>query len=229
MNHPHQNDYSSNEYPTEQHQAYPGRDAGTGTQDPADAQTGNKPKKKRRWPWIVGIFVALFVGVGIGNSGDAEPEVVTETETETVTEEVEVEVEPADLQDRRDVIAEDEESLEARASELDDREAALDEREAELESQAQADADAAEEEESQGTSSGSIPGSGTFLIGEDIQPGTYRTEGDSGFCYWARLSGLSGELGDIITNDLPDGPGFVTIAETDVAFETTDCGEWVAQ
>ncbi|MBE1524397.1 hypothetical protein [Nesterenkonia lutea] len=224
MNHSHQNDH-----PTEQHQPYSEQSAGAAWQEPVTAEPVDQLKKKRRWPWMVGLFVALFAGVGIGTSGEAEPEVITETETETVTEEVEVE--PADLQERRDEITEDEEALEARTAELDDREAALDEREEELASQAQeaAETEEAVQEEEQASSSGSIPGSGTFIVGEDIQPGTYRTDGGSGYCYWARLSGLSGEFGDIITNGLPDGQGFVTIAETDVAFETSDCGEWTAQ
>ena len=42
---------------------------------------------------------------------------------------------------------------------------------------------------------------GTWLVGEDISAGRYRamTDGD---CYWERLSGLSGELDDIIANSV---------------------------
>ncbi|MCH8564613.1 hypothetical protein LTH96_02505 [Nesterenkonia sp. LB17] len=233
MNHSHQDQHPTEQHPNtqysnEQHQPYPPAAGG--------ADSPEKPRKSRRWPWIVGIVVALIAGVGIGSSGEPEPEIVTETETETITEEVEVEVEvePADLEERREVIAEDEESIEIRASELEDREDALDAREEELALQAEeeAETEAAEQsaqEETSASHSGSIPGSGTFLVGEEIQPGTYRTESTSGFCYWARLSGLSGEFDDIITNGLPEGQGFVTIAETDVAFETSDCGEWTAQ
>ncbi|MBO0594944.1 hypothetical protein I2485_08025 [Nesterenkonia sp. E16_7] len=228
MNHSHQDQHPTDQYPNtqysnDQYQPYP--PAAAGGEAPA--------KKRRRWPWIAGIVVALLAGVGIGSGGEEEPEVVTETETETITEEVEVEVEvePADLEERREAIAEDEELLETRASELDDREETLDAREEELASQAEEEAqtEEADQEETSVSDSGSIPGSGTFLIGEEIQPGTYRTEDTSGFCYWARLSGLSGEFDDIITNGIPEGQGFVTIAETDVAFETSDCGEWVAQ
>lgn len=223
MNRSHNDQHSTEQYPNDQYQTYPTPASGAETQGP--------PKKPRRWPWIAGIVVALVAGVGIGSSGDAEPEIVTETETETVTEEVEVEVEPADLEERREAIATDEGSLETRASELDDREEALDAREEELASQAEdeAETEEAEQEEVSASDAGAIPGSGTFLVGEEIQPGTYRTEGTSGFCYWARLSGLSGEFDDIITNDFSEGPSFVTIADTDVAFETSDCGEWTAQ
>lgn len=228
MNHSNQDQHSTGQYPNAQHR----NDQYQPHPPPAD-EPETPPKKRRRWPWVAGIIVALLAGVGIGSDGETEPEIVTETETETetITEEVEVEVEPADLGERREAIAEDEDALETRASELDDREDALDAREEELASQAEDEAatEEAEQEETSASDSGSIPGSGTFLIGEDIQPGTYRTEGDSGFCYWARLSGLSGEFEDIITNDFSEGPSFVTLSETDVAFETSDCGEWTAQ
>lgn len=71
----------------------------------------------------------------------------------------------------------------------------------------------------------SFDGDGTFVVGEDIQPGTYRNAGSSG-CYWARLSGLSGAFGDIIANDIGDGPQVVQISPSDAAFETTRCGTW---
>jgi hypothetical protein len=74
-----------------------------------------------------------------------------------------------------------------------------------------------------------IPGSGTFLVGTDVAPGTYRSAGPAEgwlFCYHARLSGLSGELDDIISNDNSEGPTLVTISSTDAAFETNGCQDW---
>ncbi|HSK22605.1 MAG TPA: hypothetical protein VK906_05500 [Egicoccus sp.] len=68
-------------------------------------------------------------------------------------------------------------------------------------------------------------GDGTYTVGEDLAPGTYRSEGSS-MCYWARLAGFSGELGDIITNG--NASTILTIAEGDVGFETSGCGDWVA-
>ena len=73
---------------------------------------------------------------------------------------------------------------------------------------------------------GTIPGDGTFLVGEDIQPGTYRTDGEEG-CYWARLSDASGELESIIANGNPQGPTTVTISTSDAAFETNGCSGWI--
>lgn len=32
-----------------------------------------KPKRARRWPWVLGIAAALFVGIGIGGAGNSTP------------------------------------------------------------------------------------------------------------------------------------------------------------
>lgn len=68
-------------------------------------------------------------------------------------------------------------------------------------------------------------GSGTHLVGTDIEPGTYRSDGGSA-CYWERLSGLSGEFDDIIANDFSSGSSVVSITKTDAAFNTQGCGTW---
>ena len=62
---------------------------------------------------------------------------------------------------------------------------------------------------------------GVLIVGTDIAPGTYRTRGTD--CYWARLSGFSGDLDDIIANDLPGGPSIVTIGAGDRGFQSLDC------
>jgi hypothetical protein len=72
-----------------------------------------------------------------------------------------------------------------------------------------------------------MPGDGTFLVGKDIVPGTYRgnVDAQSG-CYWSRLRGLSGELSDVVANEIESGPAIVTIKKTDKAFSTKRCGGW---
>jgi hypothetical protein len=67
---------------------------------------------------------------------------------------------------------------------------------------------------------------GTYLVGKDIKPGTYRAHADD-LCYWARLSGTSGDFDDIIADG--EGPGqlTVTIKSSDKALETDGCGDWV--
>jgi hypothetical protein len=69
-------------------------------------------------------------------------------------------------------------------------------------------------------------GDGTFQVGKDIQPGTYRTRVGSMGCYYARLKGFGGTLDDIISNNLTDAPAVVTIAATDKGFESHRCGTW---
>jgi hypothetical protein len=53
-------------------------------------------------------------------------------------------------------------------------------------------------------------GDGLYLVGTDITPGEYKTEGPApgGQCYWARLTDSAGS--DIIANNLTAGPTRVT-------------------
>ncbi len=67
-----------------------------------------------------------------------------------------------------------------------------------------------------------IPGDGIWLVGSDIQAGTYRNQGHPG-CYWARLSDVSGE--GIVTNGLGANQ-VVAVDPSDQAFETAGCGLW---
>ena len=68
-------------------------------------------------------------------------------------------------------------------------------------------------------------GDGTYIVGVDIQPGTYRNEG-AGSCYWERLSGFGGAIDDIISNDNNDAIAIVTIATSDAGFSASRCGTW---
>jgi hypothetical protein len=72
-------------------------------------------------------------------------------------------------------------------------------------------------------------GSGTFQVGTDIQPGTYRTTGnDDGLCYWERAKDASGGLDSTLANDNVTGSSYVTIKKTDKIFKSTDCKDWYA-
>jgi hypothetical protein len=73
------------------------------------------------------------------------------------------------------------------------------------------------------------PGSfrdGTKVVGKDVTPGTYRTRARSPGCYWTRLAGFSGEMGDILANGIESGPKVVTIGSSDKGFESRGCGLW---
>ncbi|MGH2496986.1 MAG: hypothetical protein ACRDIV_19985 [Ktedonobacteraceae bacterium] len=67
---------------------------------------------------------------------------------------------------------------------------------------------------------------GTFQVGSDIQPGTYRTQSGSSGCYYARLKGFSGTIDDILSNNNTDDPAIVTILPSDKGFESQNCGTW---
>lgn len=69
-------------------------------------------------------------------------------------------------------------------------------------------------------------GDGTYQVGKDIQPGTYRTRVGSTGCYYARLKGFGGTVDDIIANDNTDAPAVVTIKASDKGFESQNCGTW---
>jgi hypothetical protein len=68
----------------------------------------------------------------------------------------------------------------------------------------------------------SIPGTGTFLVNKEINPGTYRAAGSPG-CYWERESNLNGDVDSIAANDNADGPVIVAISPADVAFKASGC------
>jgi hypothetical protein len=71
-------------------------------------------------------------------------------------------------------------------------------------------------------------GPGEYLVGTAVPAGRYYTVPANG-CYWERLSGLGGTLGEIIANDFISGYGqaIVDIKASDLAFSTnTACGTW---
>lgn len=76
------------------------------------------------------------------------------------------------------------------------------------------------------SSTGPNFGDGTYQVGTDIQPGTYRTREGSPGCYYERLSGFSGEFDDILANGNTDAPAVITIKPTDAGFTSQGCGTW---
>lgn len=67
---------------------------------------------------------------------------------------------------------------------------------------------------------------GIWVVGSDMQPGTYRNGEAHEICYWARLRGFGGELGDIISNHSASSVQTVTIQPSDTGFESSGCGTW---
>lgn len=71
-------------------------------------------------------------------------------------------------------------------------------------------------------------GDGTWMVGEHIAPGRYRSngpaEGDN--CYWERMSGLSGGLDHVLESYYEPRSAIVDILPGDVAFQSKGCGTW---
>lgn len=120
------------------------------------------------------------------------------------------------LEDAADDVAAESARLDTRSAELDTREQGLTAREAAV---------SATEDRIAATRITE----GTWTVGVDLQPGTYRTtEAVSGSCYWGIYrSGTNGD--DILQNDIVTG-GFPTVTLSESQdFTTTRCGSWDLQ
>lgn len=72
-------------------------------------------------------------------------------------------------------------------------------------------------------------GAGSHRVGVDVAPGRYFTDPVSG-CYWERVSGLGGTLGEILANDFVGynaAQYIVDVLPSDVGFvPDAQCGTW---
>lgn len=75
-------------------------------------------------------------------------------------------------------------------------------------------------------------GAGTYRVGVEIAPGTYRTRGEHSAnsagegCLWQRLSGLDGTSDQVVAFGSSDGPAVVKIRASDRAFSSKNCARW---
>jgi hypothetical protein len=66
---------------------------------------------------------------------------------------------------------------------------------------------------------------GMYLVGVDIEPGTWRAAGPGENCYWGRLRNINGS-DNILANYFGALPAIMTILPTDVAVVVSRCGTW---
>lgn len=68
-----------------------------------------------------------------------------------------------------------------------------------------------------------IDADGTYVVGQDIVPGTYASAGpiENGSCYWKRMKGDK-----LVDNAMSKKPQVVRIEATDTQFVTNDCQPW---
>lgn len=71
-----------------------------------------------------------------------------------------------------------------------------------------------------------MSGSGTYQVGKDVKPGTYRSTGNKLGCYWERARDSKGELDSILANDNVVGSSYVTLGADDKVFKTRGCKGW---
>lgn len=74
------------------------------------------------------------------------------------------------------------------------------------------------------TAAPGFAGTGTYVVGQTVQPGVYVSAGNS-LCYWERSSDASGSLDAIIENDNAVGQALVQLNPGEV-FKTNRCGRW---
>lgn len=178
----------------------------TGSVQPPTPPPPHRPphaaRRPRRWPWIAGIVASLLVGLLIGSAAPGAPAATTTKAAAdpAPVETVEVEVE----------VPGPTQTVEVPGPTVT--------------------VTVTPTPEQAETLVTAFAGDGTYVIGEDIEPGRYKShpaiEG-AGVCYWARLKSTDGDLDSIIANQLGEGPQTVTIKKSDEAFETNGCADWV--
>ncbi len=85
-----------------------------------------------------------------------------------------------------------------------------------------------------------IPGNGFFLVGPDVAPGLYRTDGsastfgvwindvptEGSMCLWFTYSTPDANKDHVVATNMSIGPMYTTINETVKAFESQNCQPW---
>jgi hypothetical protein len=77
-----------------------------------------------------------------------------------------------------------------------------------------------------------ILSAGTYLIGSDIQPGTYKGKAGTEItdsCYWERSRDVGGDLESILANGNEIGQFYVQVLQTDFALKTACELEWTGK
>ena len=167
-------------------------------------------KRVPRWLKYTGIgLVGLIVGAAIGGSGSkTKTTTVASTLRTTVSRTVTTSPDARTLAALRSKVRTEQDKLNTVRGNVSDQQATLQK----LTAQVNGAQSAAKKSQFAGT--------GTYAVGADILPGTYRAAASQD-CYWARLSSFN--TSDIIDNDNANGPVIVTIAPSDKAFQANRC------
>lgn len=199
---------------------------------PADGERPKRPRKGKAWGLVL-VGVVLFCGGGVTGAVLVDPTSSEEYAALEASKQA-VESDLADagsdyevLQDDYDVMAG---GMRDRETDVEKRETAAGDAEEKLkaaEAAVKAREDAVTGAEK--TKAANTVGDGTWVVGTDFEPGTYRaTQPVGSSCYWGIYrSGSNGS--DILDNDLPGGGHpTVTLAEGQ-DFKSSRCGTWEKQ
>lgn len=79
-----------------------------------------------------------------------------------------------------------------------------------------------------GTGRKAIPGTGTFRVGSDVQPGLYRSTGNTreDDCSWQSAKDSSGTPDSVIALEAMIGTAYATIEASDGVFKSDGCKDW---
>lgn len=86
-----------------------------------------------------------------------------------------------------------------------------------------------------------IPGNGFFIVGRDIAPGLYRTDGSASIfgvwindvptqdsmCLWFTYSTPDTNKDNVVATNMSVGPMYATLNATVMAFESRNCEPWI--
>jgi hypothetical protein len=199
-----------------------------GQQSPDEA----KPARKRKMLPMVGVLALLVGAVGLGTtlpdpkSSDAYMALAGEkasVESDRDSAKASYESMKAKYDNLQNGMAAREAKVTAKEGEVGKADAAV--KTAEAAVKVREDAVTGAEK----TKAANTIGDGTWTVGTDIEPGTYRAAADVGSsCYWGiYATGSNGS--NIIDNDLPGGgrPSVAISAGQD--FKSSRCGKWEKQ
>lgn len=197
------------------------------------AASGDRSKRKGRGWALVLAGVVLLAGGGVAGAllmdptGSEEYAVLEASKESTESELAQVTSDYKALQSDYDVMVDD---IREREADVEKREAAAvtsQEKLTAAEAAVKAREDAVTGAEK--AKAANTVGDGTWVVGSDIAPGTYRASEPVGSsCYWGIYS--SGSNGaDILDNDLPGGGHPVVVLAEGQDFKSARCGTWEKQ
>jgi hypothetical protein len=183
-----------------------------------------KPRLSYEMDWVrnnklaMGLgVVGLVLGAAIGASGSQDKTTTTTvatTETETQTQTQTVNAPAAVLKTTKAKVTAARGTLSDLRSRVSDERGTLRKLEAQVSGTRAA------------IRRGTFDGDGTFIVGKDIDPGTYRAAAREG-CYWERESSLdTSSIDAILANDNANGPVVLQVQASDAAVKVAGCAKF---